>query len=322
MADFPYFPLWTDSYLADTTHLSDCEHGRYMLLLIHLWRMPERRFPNDDEWLARKFNRPVDRVKSELRPLIKEFFKSDGNWITHKRVEKEFERCAKTSQRQSDAAKSRWGKEKAQCHGNAAPAMQPEPDPDSKNKKETGFQRNPCRPEDDHVVDSLMVAVNAYNATARKCSLPVCMGLSSKRRHSLKARIREIGIDKWVEAMNQIESIPFLCGKNNRGWTASIDFLLQQDSVTKILEGFYTKGGHFDKDIRHIHEHIDGQSKTDKVKAMLDRYQREKYGNGQTGSSAKSFDGVPLRIPGLSALAGRSTSDVVDFCSPPDGHKH
>jgi uncharacterized protein YdaU (DUF1376 family) len=119
MADFPALPLWTDAYLADCDHLTDAEHGRYVLMLMHMWRAPKRRFPNDDVWLARKFRRSLEAVQTELRPLIREFFQTDGNWLFHKRLEREFQRLSAMSTKQSDRAKSRWNKEKDACRGNA-----------------------------------------------------------------------------------------------------------------------------------------------------------------------------------------------------------
>lgn len=119
MAEFPALQLWTDAYLADCDHLTDAEHGRYLLLLMHMWRAPKRRFPNDDEWLARKFRRSVEQVRTELRPLLAEFFQTTGNWLWHKRLEREFVRLQERSARQSERAKSRWEKEKDECRGTA-----------------------------------------------------------------------------------------------------------------------------------------------------------------------------------------------------------
>lgn len=125
MAELPFFPMAIDAYLADTKHLSDAEHGRYHLVLYELWRAPKQRIPNDDKWLARRFNRTVARVQAELRPLIKEFCKCDGNWITQKRLSKEFEYARAKVKQRSDAAKSRWNKEKNQyeriCETDASP---------------------------------------------------------------------------------------------------------------------------------------------------------------------------------------------------------
>jgi hypothetical protein len=53
-------------------------------------------------------------------PVLNEFCQCDGNWWTQKRLRKELEYVRKTSKRQSDAAKSRWQKEKPKSHGNAA----------------------------------------------------------------------------------------------------------------------------------------------------------------------------------------------------------
>ncbi len=112
MAEMPFFPLATDAFLADTDHLSDEETGRYVRLLIALWRAPQQRLPNDDAWLARKFKRTPEEVAAELRPLIVEFCQSDGNWITQKRITKEYKRATKAVNQRRDAANSRWLKEK------------------------------------------------------------------------------------------------------------------------------------------------------------------------------------------------------------------
>lgn len=112
MAEMPFFPLATDAFLADTDHLDDAERGRYLSILIALWRAPKQRLPNDDKWLAKKFKRDVERVQSELRPIILEFCQCDGNWITQKRLTKEFSRATKAVQQRRDAANARWLKEK------------------------------------------------------------------------------------------------------------------------------------------------------------------------------------------------------------------
>ena len=139
MAEFPALPIWTDAYKADCSHLSDAEHGRYFLLLVDMWRAPDCRLPNDDEWLARKFGRTVEQFKALFRPLINEFCKCDGNWITQKRLSRERAYVTQRSKQQSERAKSRWEKDKDTCPGNAGAAMPPHPHPHphpDKNKKE------------------------------------------------------------------------------------------------------------------------------------------------------------------------------------------
>lgn len=121
MAEFPALPVWTDAYLADTTHLGDAEHGRYFLILMHLWRTPGQRFPNDMAWLARKFGRSAQAFENEVFPIMREFMKCDGNWWRQKRLTAEWEYVQKSSAAQRDRANKRWHKDKLPSPTDAAP---------------------------------------------------------------------------------------------------------------------------------------------------------------------------------------------------------
>jgi len=112
MAQFPALPLFTDAYLADAGHLPEVDHGRYLLLLIHMWRAPQCRLPNDDKWLARRFRKTVEEVQSDLRPIISEFMQTDGNWICQKRLLREWQWCHEKIRVNTASAKSRWQKGK------------------------------------------------------------------------------------------------------------------------------------------------------------------------------------------------------------------
>lgn len=112
MAELPFMPLAVESWEADTSHLTDAQDGLYGRLVRLLWKSPGQRIPNEDGWIAHKLRRTVEAVASEVRPLLKEFFQTDGNWIKHKRVTKEWRRAIKTTRQRSEAAKSRWNKKK------------------------------------------------------------------------------------------------------------------------------------------------------------------------------------------------------------------
>ena len=45
--------------------------------------------------------------------------------------------------------------------------------------------------------------------------------------------------DEWVKIMQKINSSDFCCGKNDRGWRATFDWLLQKETYLKVLEGKY-----------------------------------------------------------------------------------
>jgi len=112
MAQFPGLMLWTDAWVADTHHLSRDVRGAYMDLLIKMWRTPGCRVPNDDAWLARQLCMTAEEVDQVLRPIIKEFCQTDGNWVFQKRLQREFVRAFQTQVGRRDRAKYGWTKRK------------------------------------------------------------------------------------------------------------------------------------------------------------------------------------------------------------------
>lgn len=77
-------------------------------------------------------------------------------------------------------------------------------------------------------------------------SLPRWREMSSKRRASAKARMRErpiSGESGWFEVIRRINASSFLRGETERGWKASPDWLLQPDTAAKVLEGKYDDRG-------------------------------------------------------------------------------
>ena len=73
MAEFPAMPLWTDSYFADTTHLTSIEHGAYFLLLMAAWRSKTHMLPDDDKLLA-KYSRLHIQQWRRIRPHLNHSF--------------------------------------------------------------------------------------------------------------------------------------------------------------------------------------------------------------------------------------------------------
>ncbi len=72
---------------------------------------------------------------------------------------------------------------------------------------------------------------------------PRCDAMTEKRKRALRDRARDPTWRKcWLDALRSIRGKPFLCGSNDRGWRATLDWFLRPDSVTKILEGFYDNG--------------------------------------------------------------------------------
>lgn len=153
MAEFAALPLFTDAWIADTGHLTRLERGIYMDLLILMWRSPECRVPNDLRWIARRL-RVEESEMQTLCDCIEEFCTSDGNWITQKRLTKEWRYTQLKRRKNIASAKSRWKKEKeaserindavqAQSEGNA-PSPSPSPTLEKKEPKGS-FQKKATR---------------------------------------------------------------------------------------------------------------------------------------------------------------------------------
>jgi hypothetical protein len=55
----------------------------------------------------------------------------------------------------------------------------------------------------------------------------------------IAARLREAGIDGWKQMLAAVEASPFLCGENDRGFRADLDWLSKPKNFHKVLSGKY-----------------------------------------------------------------------------------
>lgn len=88
--------------------------------------------------------------------------------------------------------------------------------------------------------DALAVAM--WNEVATEYGLPRVRKLHDARKRSLRARLREAGgIEGWKIALEKVRGSSFLRGdRGPAGWKgAHLDFLLQQSSFARVMEGTY-----------------------------------------------------------------------------------
>ncbi len=78
-----------------------------------------------------------------------------------------------------------------------------------------------------------------YNMNCK--SLPTLLKLSKQRKQRLQVRWREHpDLQWWIKLFQKVEETPFCCGDNDRGWKASFDWLIANDTnALKVLEGKY-----------------------------------------------------------------------------------
>jgi|GEM_PF-3304535 len=75
--------------------------------------------------------------------------------------------------------------------------------------------------------------------------LPRVKLFSRKRQHTTETRIREDperkSLDWWWSYFERVRQCPYLLGTNSRGWKADFDWLLDEDRMTRVLEGKYDR---------------------------------------------------------------------------------
>lgn len=87
--------------------------------------------------------------------------------------------------------------------------------------------------------DDVTVAVAAYNDVARRLGSVICQKITPARRKSLAARLKDCGgLTGWSLALDKAQASPFLRGEKG-DFRLSIDFLVQESSFTKLMEGYY-----------------------------------------------------------------------------------
>lgn len=83
-------------------------------------------------------------------------------------------------------------------------------------------------------------AVKLFKQVAAAQGWPSIRILSKARQTALRARLREAGgIDGWREALRKAAASNHCNGDNDRGWLCNFDFLTQQKSFAKLMEGNY-----------------------------------------------------------------------------------
>lgn len=74
-------------------------------------------------------------------------------------------------------------------------------------------------------------------------SFPKVTKLSETRKKAIKARLKKYSLEDLKRAFEMAEQSDFLKGSNNRNWSASFDWLLNDNNLAKVLDGNYTNRG-------------------------------------------------------------------------------
>lgn len=108
------------------------------------------------------------------------------------------------------------------------------------------------------VATPIVAAFNAYNATARALGLPSARVMTEARRVRLRQRLRECGgLDGWNDALAAVQRSAGLCGHNDSGWKANLDWMLGETAFTRLMEGSYDAWGRPAKKMSFYNDLVD-----------------------------------------------------------------
>ena len=89
--------------------------------------------------------------------------------------------------------------------------------------------------------NKLLLVIEEWNKL--NLSKVVTIKPNTNRYKLLKARIKDVGIDKVIEAIESINNSDFLKGQNDRGWCITFDWFIKPNNFIKVLEGNYLNKG-------------------------------------------------------------------------------
>ena len=279
--DLTYVKFYPGDFLTGTAHLSLELRGAYITALCVMYdRMSG--FPYDERegaMLLRVDKRVYRRVRDDL--LADGKFYRDGDTIRNRRVEEEIRSYIAEYIRRSNAAREREARRKLHRTSDELPAnlsrtsaelIEEVPGKSGELEPEKPTKTTDIRPQEDRILESrsqklearkeeerestplppkggvppldVLRAFEAYNDLALKVGLPQASKLTPDRHRKIAARLRDYGIDGWMQALDRIEHSAFLTGQNDRQWRASLDFLCQPASFSKVHDGGYGNGRH------------------------------------------------------------------------------
>ena len=78
-------------------------------------------------------------------------------------------------------------------------------------------------------------------------SFPRCKSLSENRKKAIRARLNNYSLADLQTVFEKAEASDFLKGNNYRNWSATLDWMLKDSNMAKILDGNYDNKGATEK---------------------------------------------------------------------------
>ena len=251
-----YYKFNIADWALHTAHLNLYEEAIYFRL-INYYYDTEKPIPLDLEKLSRRLR--LEYSTGDLDTVINEFFTKTADGYEHKRCEEILKDYRKTIKK-NRVNGSKGGRPRLDAALQAVeekptglivetqikPTGNPNQEPLTTNHKPlTNNQKdNPLSSVPDNPRNGVpyQKIIDSYHTICT--ALPKVAVLTAKRKTHIKSRWNEelLGdLDAWDNFFHYVASSPFLCGSNDRGWTADIDFLIKPETAVKCQEGKYNE---------------------------------------------------------------------------------
>lgn len=96
------------------------------------------------------------------------------------------------------------------------------------------------------------IDIDNIKDTWNSLNLSSIISIKNQRLKHTKARIKEVGEEEFIKAIESIKQSSFLQGKNDRKWTISYDWFINPNNFVKVLEGRY-----IDREVKQQEEQVE-----------------------------------------------------------------
>lgn len=245
MRDFDYWYPWSPAaYQRDTMHLTDMQDLIYRRLIDFYMGQSKGPIEDNDQALANIARVPLS-VFKENSAVIRAFFKkcnknknpAASGWLMLTRCEGILSDQRERSEKRSGAGR-KGAQEKAKKNkGILASGKQNAGTRQYNTEIDTVVSISPATPKQE-----IQTAFRMFNEMAERVGIPKAQSLNKSRAGKIAARLRDCGgIDGWAIALEKVAASDFCAGRRS-DFKASLDFILQESSFTKLMEGNYDNG--------------------------------------------------------------------------------
>ena len=149
----------------------------------------------------------------------------------------------------ADQSQSGTSQDRYQSHSGTTPVPQRDP-MGSHSGTQTVHEPSMNQEEDisasvvQHPASELAAALGIYSQAAEQFGWTKVEKFTDARKAALKSRLKDAGgLQGWAAQIDRATRSDFLCGlvpgRNGQPFKCSLDFLIQQQSFVRLMEGFY-----------------------------------------------------------------------------------